>query len=454
VLSWSRAQRLATFAGLFLAVVLVQSWMGALQVERGLHSDDAAHFMNGLLIRDYLTHAMGSDPMRFAEQYYLHYPKIAPLMWPPLFHVLLGFSLLAGFSAAPTALFLVGLAAAWTAFRLHLIVKHVAGSALAFAAAGLFLTTPLVMTMTSVVMLDVILAALAIEAAYWLARFVSSESWRHAVLHLPDVDDFCLRHAVHLRPRRRGDVDRADRADRSGHESLSDGNEGALERLAEKCVQHLGIRGYRLHRSHPVDTGQRDIPAAMTCEPTTMHKRSERGIALILTLFLMTAMSVLAASLMFLSQTETYASMNYRMMSQARYAAEAGVHKAANFLLDSTQYAVPGTTADPLTNYDRTVSPVKYNGQPVILSAVSTQASNYPVGSVQTAFNNAAKGTLTAGNATLSYGAYAKLMSMQTFESYGGGQAVVQTWEITADGTLAGSRPATEMRAAPSCEAR
>ena len=49
-----------------------------------------------------------------------------------------------------------------------------------------------------------------------------------------------------------------------------------------------------------------------------MH-RNERGIALVLALFLMSVMSVLAASLMFLSQTETYASMNYRMMSQARY---------------------------------------------------------------------------------------------------------------------------------------
>ena len=46
----------------------------------------------------------------------------------------------------------------------------------------------------------------------------------------------------------------------------------------------------------------------------------------------MSTLSVLAASLMFLSQTETYASMNYRMMSQARYGAEAGVQKAADFI--------------------------------------------------------------------------------------------------------------------------
>ena len=111
-----------------------------------------------------------------------------------------------------------------------------------------------------------------------------------------------------------------------------------------------------------------------------METTHDRGIALVLALFLMSAMSVLAASLMFLSQTETYATMNYRMMSQARYAGEAGVQKAAHFLLDSTQYTVPAVgAADDLNNYDRTVSPVTYLGQPVILSA-SASTSSRPVG--------------------------------------------------------------------------
>ena len=87
-----------------------------------------------------------------------------------------------------------------------------------------------------------------------------------------------------------------------------------------------------------------------------MDTHNERGIALVLALFLMSAMSVLAASLMFLSQTETYASMNYRMMSQARYRRRGGVQKAADFLLDPAQYTVAGDrVSDPLTNYDRTV---------------------------------------------------------------------------------------------------
>ncbi len=84
-----------------------------------------------------------------------------------------------------------------------------------------------------------------------------------------------------------------------------------------------------------------------------MKRNNERGIAIVLSLFLMSAMSVLAASLMFLAQTETYASMNYRMMSQARYAGEAGVQKASDFLLDSAQYNVPisGGAFDPLRQF-------------------------------------------------------------------------------------------------------
>jgi Tfp pilus assembly protein PilX len=167
----------------------------------------------------------------------------------------------------------------------------------------------------------------------------------------------------------------------------------------------------------------------------------ERGIALVLSLFLMMAMSVIAASVMFMAQTETYGTMNYRMMSQARYAAESGVQKVANYLL-STDYQniKPGTGTDPLSAYDMTVSPVRYNGQPVVLSAVTSKASNYPQATVKNAFNTAAKGTLTAGSASIGYGAYATLMSMQLTES----SEVVQRWEITAVGTVGGARSATE----------
>lgn len=174
-----------------------------------------------------------------------------------------------------------------------------------------------------------------------------------------------------------------------------------------------------------------------------MHTHNERGIALVLALFLMSALSVLGASLMFLSQTEAYASMNYRMMSQARYAAEAGIQKASNFLLDPNQYLTP-TVADLLgPGCVRTVSPVTCGGQEVILSASASKASNYPVAAMQTAYNAAGQGTLAAGNLTLTFGSYARLVALQQFDSYGGGQGVTETWEVVADGGLSGSPNAT-----------
>jgi len=169
----------------------------------------------------------------------------------------------------------------------------------------------------------------------------------------------------------------------------------------------------------------------------------ERGTALVVSMLLIMVLSVLSASMMFLAQTETASSASYRLMSQARYGAESGVHKTINYLTNT--YVLPGTVADPLANYDLTKSPVTLvaNNQPVILSSNAAVASNYPIAAVQTAFNNAVQGTLAAGNQTVSYKASAKLLAMIPLVTFGGVTTVVQTWEITADGSVAGARNAT-----------
>ena len=168
----------------------------------------------------------------------------------------------------------------------------------------------------------------------------------------------------------------------------------------------------------------------------------EKGVALVLALFMIAAMSVIGASLMFLSQTETYSSMNYRLMSQARYGAESGIQVAVNYILNS--YVPPGNNvADPLANYNMTVSPVTYNGQPVVLSASAAVASNYPIAAIQTAFSAAAQGALPSGNSTtVAYNPYATLISMQQIDAYGGGLQTIQTWQITSTGTITASRTA------------
>jgi Tfp pilus assembly protein PilX len=171
-----------------------------------------------------------------------------------------------------------------------------------------------------------------------------------------------------------------------------------------------------------------------------MKRPNEKGTALLLTLILVLVLSVMAASMMFLAQSETWSSANYRLMTQARYGAEAGLHAAANYLTNS--YTGIGTS-DPISAYAINASPVTYGGSPVFLSSLSGVASNYPVSAVKTAFTTASTGSLSAGANAINYTTSAKLLSMRTFLQCGNAQPVTaQLWKLTSHGDIGGVRSA------------
>ena len=169
---------------------------------------------------------------------------------------------------------------------------------------------------------------------------------------------------------------------------------------------------------------------------------AERGIALVLVLLFLLAVSTIGTSMTVLARTESVSSVNYRMMSQARYGAESGVHRAINYLLNA--YPRPGGAADPLTNYNMTVSPVTYLNQPVVLSSSADVTANYPSAAIRDAFAAAAQGDLSVGAIAVRYTSFATLVSMRPVLSYGAGTStVVQTWRIAGVGDIAGVRRAT-----------
>src|SRR5439155_17713664 len=137
----------------------------------------------------------------------------------------------------------------------------------------------------------------------------STQSRRHGMLHL-HAESAADRRRQQLRPRRRDHLDGQYAAGRSAHETVSDRDESVAERIASQRVQRLGARERGYVQSSAALTGDRDRPASkqsMTPQPSIGSTFGhERGIALVLSLFLMMALSVVASSLMFLSQTETY----------------------------------------------------------------------------------------------------------------------------------------------------
>ena len=178
-------------------------------------------------------------------------------------------------------------------------------------------------------------------------------------------------------------------------------------------------------------------------EPSIQPDRSsERGLALVIVMFMVMTMSLLGASLVFVSRTETLSSLNYQTVTQSRYAAESGISAASNYFLNT--YAAPTTGgADPIAAYDITQSPVRWNNAPVVLSTTVAD-SNYPIQAIKDAFVANAAGPLTAGFGTTRYSARATLLSMrQMTDSLTGNLITLQTWRITGTGTADGAGAAS-----------
>jgi Tfp pilus assembly protein PilX len=176
------------------------------------------------------------------------------------------------------------------------------------------------------------------------------------------------------------------------------------------------------------------------------HKKpsKEKGVALIFALIFVLVLSITAAAMMFLSQSETWSSLNYRLMTQSRYGAEAGLHAAANYLM--TTYPQPGSVSDPITAYNMTLSPVKLagGGNPIALGVtINNISANYPVAATSTAFNTATQKSLTAGNTTINYSVSAELMSMRQLQECQNLQKLTaQLWKLTSHGDIGGVRNA------------
>src|SRR5271154_3145026 len=72
---------------LLAAMVVFFQWASdSRHSELGSHPDEAAHFVTGLMVRDYIASGMHGNPLTFANNYYQHYPKIGLGIWPPFFY--------------------------------------------------------------------------------------------------------------------------------------------------------------------------------------------------------------------------------------------------------------------------------------------------------------------------------------------------------------------------------
>ena len=140
----------------------------------------------------------------------------------------------------------------------------------------------------------------------------------------------------------------------------------------------------------------------------TTDRSGEQGIALVMALLMVLAVSVVTGSLVMVARSEALSSTSYTSMSQVRYGAESGVHAAANYLLFMYAQPTAASATDPFASYDMTVSPVRFNNQEVVLSSDPAVPSNYPVPAVVAAFAANSVGNLNVNGAPVAHAARAR----------------------------------------------
>lgn len=143
-------------------------------------ADEPSHFLNGVFVGTYLKQHVLSNPLAYAVDYYIHYPKISIGHWPPAYYGFLGLLFLV---VPPTAghAFLINLVvSALPVMAVAAALARISGRRAALAGVVLYVQTPLVVEGFNFFMLDQILAALAVAAtAAWLG-YVERQTWGRA----------------------------------------------------------------------------------------------------------------------------------------------------------------------------------------------------------------------------------------------------------------------------------
>jgi GT2 family glycosyltransferase len=125
-----------------LIFVAFQIGGGAYRAEFDGHPDECAHFMSGLIVRDFLALWPARHPLAWAEQYYVHYPKVALGHWPPLFHMLEAAWWLFLPPARWSAMLLIGFLGLACAVLFYRTARRTAHPAVAGVLAALLVATP------------------------------------------------------------------------------------------------------------------------------------------------------------------------------------------------------------------------------------------------------------------------------------------------------------------------
>ncbi|MCS6951811.1 MAG: glycosyltransferase family 39 protein [Bryobacterales bacterium] len=173
---------LSVLAGFFLLVFGLQWAGGAYRADFTGHPDEAAHFVTGLMVRDYIAAGAPAAPRAYAENYYFHYPKVAIGHWPPFFYVVQAVWMLFLPPSRFTIILLMTSIAAASAWFLYSELRRRVPELTALFTGAVFVLLPLVQAHTGMVMAEMLVALLGLLASIRFTRYLERGRGRDALL--------------------------------------------------------------------------------------------------------------------------------------------------------------------------------------------------------------------------------------------------------------------------------
>jgi len=154
---------LAAVFALFLFLTVFLHWAaGTFVSECGRYGDEGMHYVTSLFLKDFLLSGTWSKPMAFAQDYYLHFPKVGLGNWPPFFPMVNAAWMLV---MGDSRIGLMTLSAIWTAIMAFLAWRDVRDEGIvALVACAALIASPTSQYLTSMVMAEILLTILT-----WLA---------------------------------------------------------------------------------------------------------------------------------------------------------------------------------------------------------------------------------------------------------------------------------------------
>jgi hypothetical protein len=179
---WGRIRfTILLLIGYFSVTVLLQKASGAYSSDFGGYPDEPGHYVTGLMVRDYIAGFFPNSPFDFAENYYIHYPKVAFGHWPPAFYVIEAIWMLIFSTSRTSVLLLMSTLTAIIGLLVYREARSHFGVQYGVAAGLLFICLPTVQGLTSMVMAEIPMAVLTFLALLRLARFLDYDRWQDAV---------------------------------------------------------------------------------------------------------------------------------------------------------------------------------------------------------------------------------------------------------------------------------